>query len=103
MVWIIVVQNMAWLSNAKLHLLNPSPQHMNEFNLKIKSFERIFPTLMASLISNILISPCQVRPCPVWRRVSLGLLNTLLGLEAGVPPHVGPTVSAGDVEEGDTL
>ena len=35
--------------------------------------------------------------------MSLGLPNTLLGLEAGVSPHVGPAMSAGDVEEGDTL
>ena len=35
--------------------------------------------------------------------MSLGLPDALLGLEAGVAPHVGAAVRAGDVEESDTL
>ena len=35
--------------------------------------------------------------------MSLGLPQTLAGLQPGVPPHVGPSVSAGDVEQSDTL
>ena len=35
--------------------------------------------------------------------MSLGLPDALLGLEAGVAPHVGAAVRAGDVEQGDTL
>ena len=35
--------------------------------------------------------------------MSLGLPDALLGLEAGVAPHVGAAVGAGDVEESDTL
>ena len=35
--------------------------------------------------------------------MSLGLPDALLGLEAGVAPHVGAAVCAGDVEESDTL
>ena len=35
--------------------------------------------------------------------MSLGLLDTFLSLQTGDPPHVGPAVGAGDVEEGDTL
>ena len=35
--------------------------------------------------------------------MAAGFAQTLAGLEPGVPPHVGPAVSAGDVEQGDTL
>ena len=35
--------------------------------------------------------------------MSLGLPDTLLSLETGVAPHVGTAVSAGNVEESDTL
>ena len=53
------------------------------------------------LIPNVLISRTQVRS--VRTGVSLGLPDTLLSLETGVAPHVGTTVSAGNVEESDTL
>ena len=35
--------------------------------------------------------------------MAAGFAQTLAGLEPGVPPHVGPPVGAGDVEQGDTL
>ena len=51
-----------------------------------------------------LICPAQVRPVLVQDAVSpLGLLPLLSGFDCGVAPHVGPAVSAGDVEESDAL
>ena len=35
--------------------------------------------------------------------MAAGFAQTLAGLEPGVAPHVGAAVSAGDVEQGDTL
>ena len=55
------------------------------------------------LISNVLIGSSQISPSSLLGRVAAGFAQTLAGLEPGVPPHVGPPVGAGDVEQGDTL